>query len=271
MKLWLNGALLDAEAARIDPFDRGLTLGDGLFETILCRHGHPLWLDRHLARLGAAAQFLGIPLEWAEDDIVTAVAALIAAEQLVDGAIRITLTRGPAPRGLAPPAEPMPTLIMTAAAGLAAPAPVRAIIATVTRRNQASPLSRLKTLNALDNILARREAAERGADDAILVNTADRVAEASAANLFIAAQGVLRTPPLAEGALAGIARALLIEQRGAIETTLTPADLVDADAVFLTNSLGLRPVASIDGIALAPSAIDLQDLAALVLGGTTPS
>lgn len=267
MKLWLNGALLDSEAARIDPFDRGLTLGDGVFETILCRHGHTPWLDRHLVRFRAGAEFLGIPLEWPDADIVTAVAALIAAEQLVDGAIRVTLTRGPAPRGLVPPAEPMPTLIMTATSGLAVPAPARTIIATVTRRNQASPLSRLKTLNALDNILARREAAQRGADDALLLNTADRVAEASAATVFIAAKGVLRTPPLAEGALPGIARGLLVERHGAIEATLTPADLVAADAVFLTNSLGLRPVASIDGFALAPSAIDLEELAALVLGG----
>jgi branched-chain amino acid aminotransferase len=250
MKLWLNGTLVGAGTARIEPGDRGFTLGDGLFETIRYAEGRAVRLDRHLERLRHGAGFLGIPLDRSDAEIAAGLDAVIAAQLLTAAVIRITLTRGPAPRGLLPPPVPAPTL-MIAAAPLASPVPpAHAVIATVTRRNEASPLSRLKTLNYLDNILARREALERGADEAILLNTRGKVAEASAANLFILADGVLKTPPVEDGALPGIARAVLIERCGAIEASLSPDDLARAGAVFLSNSLGLRPVAAIEGRAI---------------------
>ena len=267
MSLWLNGKLLSAEAARLDPTDRGFTLGDGLFETIRIEDRWAAYLDRHLARLRRGAAFLGIPLHWTDVEIEKGLNALLAAEGLKDAAIRITLSRGPGPRGSLPPSVPTPTLVITAA-GLAPPAPpARVIIATITRRNEASPLSRLKTLNYLDNILARREASERGADDAILLNTQGRVAEASVANVFVLAGGALKTPPIEDGALPGIMRRALIEQCGAVEAALLPADLADATAVFLSNSLGLRPVVAIDGKTIGdgrgPAAV--AELARIVL------
>ena len=250
MMLWLNGALAEESLARIDPTDRGFTLGDGLFETIRRQGGRILHLDRHLARLRHGAGFLGIPLTWQDGALAAGAAALIEADRLGDAVLRLTLTRGPGQRGILPPAEPRPTLLITAAALPAPMPPARAIIATVTRRNEASPLSRFKTLNYLDNIIARGEALRRGADDAILLNTQGRVAEASVANVFALHGGRLLTPPVEDGALPGIMRGLLIERCGAVEAPLVPADLAAADAVFLSSSLGLRPVLTIDGYAI---------------------
>jgi branched-chain amino acid aminotransferase len=240
MKLWLNGRLLDPEAARIDPADRGFTLGDGLFETIRVEAGLPAHLGRHLARLRGSAAYLEIPLPWSDPVIGEAIAQLLAAEGLREAALRLTLSRGPGPRGIIPPAAPAPTLLITAG-----PRPAPA----VTRRNEASPLSHLKTLNYLDNILARREATRLGADDAILLNSAGRLAEATIANLFVLKGGIWRTPPVADGALPGIARGLLLAG-GAVEASLDPSDLAQAEAAFLSNSLGLRPIASIEGRAI---------------------
>jgi branched-chain amino acid aminotransferase len=248
MSLWLNGRLVPDELVRLDPRDRGFTLGDGLFETIRLEDRWIAYLERHLARLRDGADFLGIPLHWSDAEIETGLSALAAAEGLSDAAFRITLTRGPGERGIAPPAVPVPTLMITAGPLPPAGGPLRAVIATVTRRNEASPLSRLKTLNYLDNILARREALARGADEAILLNTQGAVAEASIANLFILSDGVLKTPPIADGAMPGIMRRALIERCGAVEAHLMPADLTGATALFLSNSLGLRPIATIDGV-----------------------
>ena len=248
MSLWLNGQLIPEDLARLDPRDRGFTLGDGLFETIRLEDRWIAYLGRHLERLRQGAEFLGIPLHWTDAEIETGLNALIAAERLTDASFRITLSRGPGERGIAPPAMPTPTLMITTGTLPPAGLPLRTIIATVTRRNEASPLSRLKTLNYLDNILARQEALARGAEEAILLNTRGAVAEASIANLFALSGGVLKTPPIADGALPGIMRRALIERCGAVEASLAPEELMAASAVFVSNSLGLKPVAAIDGV-----------------------
>lgn len=244
MTVWLDGGL--AEHGAIDPADRGFTLGDGLFETIRARGGAPCHLARHLARLRRGAALLGIPVGPSDAALAQAIGALLAAEDLGDAALRLTLTRGPAPRGVLPPAEPRPTLLITA--GPIAPAPpARAIIAGATRRNEASPLSRVKSLNYLDGILARLEAERAGANEALLLNTQGRLAEATAASLVLLLEGALVTPPVADGALPGIARELLIERRGLAERPLAPEDLLRADSACLANSLGIRPLVSVDG------------------------
>src|SRR5579859_3812180 len=112
MSLWLNGTLVAGELARLDPRDRGFTLGDGLFETIRLEEGWLAYLDRHLARLRQGAEFLGIPLRWSDAEIEAGLNTLIAAERLEHGAIRITLSRGPGERGIVPPATPLPTLMI---------------------------------------------------------------------------------------------------------------------------------------------------------------
>ena len=248
--LWLNGALIAAAQARIDPADRGFLLGDGLFETMAAQDGGVPELARHFARLcsGAALLRLPVPVTCAELDAVTR--TLLAANGLQVAALRLTLTRGVAPRGLVPPAQPDPTVLITAAPLPAPGGPLRLITAS-TRRDAASPLSAIKSLNYLPGILARIEAAERGADDALLLNQQGRVAETSAANVFVLVDGIWLTPAVTEGALPGIRRAKLLEAGRVREAALTPEHLRQASAVFAGNALSLRPVVEIDGHAIA--------------------
>ncbi|MEP9378974.1 aminotransferase class IV [Aquabacter sp. CN5-332] len=248
MKVWLNGAVLDADAACIAPGDRGFTLGDGLFETMQARDGVVLRLDAHLARLARSAAVIDLNLPAV--DFPAALAATLAANGLASGVLRLTVTRGSGPRGVLPPAAPVPTVLITAAP-LAAPAPpARLVIAQITRRNEFSPLSGIKSLNYLDNILARQEAAARGADDAVLLNTQGRVAETTIANLFVVCGGEMLTPPLGEGSLPGVMRAEVL-RLGAVERALMPEDLVRAEEIFLTSSLGIRSVGEMEGRSLS--------------------
>jgi branched-chain amino acid aminotransferase len=244
---WINGELKPGAQVTIDAADRGFLLADGLFETLRAENGTPLHVHRHLARLRAGAAFLALPLPWSDDLLTEAITSVLAALPHQEAALRITLTRGPGPRGVLPPAPAQPTCLITAALLPPPPPPAHVIIATVTRRNEHSPLSRLKTLNYLDSVLARQEAARRGADDAILLNTAGRIAETTAGNLFITLAGTCVTPPVSEGALPGIARALILERGAAIERKLNPADLFEAAEAFIVNSLHRRHIKRIDG------------------------
>lgn len=252
MMVWLDGGLIAAEAARIAPSDRGFTLGDGLFETLAVHGGEMARLPAHLARLAAGARVLGLPVP--PFDLPQVATALLQANGLSDAVLRLTLTRGTGPRGVLPPAQPSPTLLVTAAPMAAPAGPARLVVATVTRRNEHSPLSRIKSLNYLDNILARQEAQARGADDALLLNTQGRVAESTIANVFLVLEGALVTPPLSEGALPGVMRAEILA-RGAAERPIAVDDLAAASEVFLTSSLGVRSVRKVAGRALPSQAV----------------
>ncbi|MFM2045042.1 MAG: putative branched-chain-amino-acid aminotransferase [Pseudomonadota bacterium] len=245
--VWLDGALIPAGEARIDPADRGFLLSDGVFET-LCHRGDRIHrLAAHLARLRDGCRILGIPLDRTDDALADGLAAVAQAPFAQGGgcSLRLTVTAGVGRRGLLRSPGMRPTVLITAAPLPAPPGPARLIIATVTRRNEHSPLSRVKSLNYLDGILAREEAAARGADDAVLLNTAGRVAEATAANLFLEIDCTWVTPPVSEGALPGTMRAAMIVAWGAVERPVTVADLHRADRIVLTNALGLRDVAGI--------------------------
>ena len=240
-KIHLNGRLVDACEARIDPADRGLLLADGLFETLRAYDGRLFCLDAHLARLAAGAALLGLPAP-PLPEIAAAVRDTLAANGLADASIRITLTRGAGPRGLLPPTGVTPTL-MVAAYPLPSslPTAMSACLASI-RRNEQSPLSRIKSLAYLENILALGEAAAAGYDEAILLNTAGRIAAGSRSNLFLVLDGVVTTPPPSEGLLPGIARhsvlALAAEHDiPARVMPVTPADMTRASEAFLTNSL----------------------------------
>ncbi|MFQ5765378.1 MAG: aminotransferase class IV [Rhodospirillales bacterium] len=248
MKIHLNGRLMTASEARIDPADRGLTLGDGLFETIAVRNGKAARLPAHLARLRDGARVLGIPVPADDRALEQALAEMAEANDITEGVLRLTLTRGPAPRGLAPPDPSPPTLLITGAGqALAPPRPATAVIAIATRRNEHSPLARIKSTSYLDGVIAAREAAEKGADEALLLNSAGNLAEAAAANLFLVLDGRAATPPIRDGALPGVMRADVIRVLGAAERTLKPADLAAASEALLTNSLGIRPLVTVDG------------------------
>ena len=260
--VWLNGALLPSAQARIEPGDRGFTLGDGVFETVAVRQGSPAYLARHLDRLEHGAAALAIACAWDRPAIARAVVELIAAAGRTEGSLRITLSRGPALRGLLPGPAGHATLLITWSDHAHVPDGVVAIICRTTCRNQASPLARIKSLNYLDSVLARMEAAAAGAGDAVMLNTNGHVAEATAANLFAVLGERLVTPPVADGALPGIARALLIERAGALERRLSPDDVHQADALILTSSLGLRQITRLDDTLFAPAPELLEQLRA---------
>ena len=244
--IWLNGALVSAETARIDLADRGLLLGDGLFETLRVAASQPRQAARHLARLHAGARLLRLDLPEA-DELHQALAAVITARELAEGTLRLTVTRGPGPRGVLPPHPQRPTVLVTAAP-LAPPAgPADVIVARNIARDENSPLSRIKSLNYLPSILARIEADERGAADALLLNQTGTLAESSAATVLLHRKGEWLTPRLEDGALPGIRRAVLLEAGLVRETVLPVTWLFEAEALCLGNALSLRPVRSVDG------------------------
>lgn len=249
MMLYLDGAIVAAEQAGLSPLDRGFTLGDGLFETIKVRHGRALRLEAHLARLSEGAAILRLSLPHAPDWLDQAVGAVMAANDLRDAALRLTISRGPAPRGLLPPVPGTPTVVLTAGTLPPPPGPVRAVVARTVRRNAYSPLARCKSLCYLDNVLARIEAEERGGDDALLLNTDGRLAESTIANLFVVGtDGILATPPVSDGALPGVRRGELLRSMVALERRLGVADLLAAREAFLCNALSIRPLVAVDGV-----------------------
>lgn len=252
MKIWLNGSILDAEQAAIPVSDRGFTLGDGLFETIKAVGGHALRLDGHWARLEDGARLLRLSLPLDRAGLENAIPQVLSANGLSDAALRLTVSRGPGQRGLLPPEPCAPTVVLSAGPLPPALGPARAVIAREVRRNAHSPLARIKALSYLDNILARLEAQERGADDALLLNTEGRLAESTIANLFVVlADGTIVTPPVAEGALPGVRRAALLAELAAEERPLPPEALDNAREAFLSNALSIRPLVAVDGHPIA--------------------
>jgi branched-chain amino acid aminotransferase len=245
--VWFNGEFV-AECP-VDPTDRGLTLGDGLFETMAVFNGKAIWLEDHLARLTASAATLGIATDHRR--IEGAVKDVLDKSGEAHGVLRLTLTRGPGVRGLVAHGA-KPSLLVTLAPWAKATlfAPVRLVTSSI-RRNETSPASRLKTLSYIDNILAAREASAKGGDDALFLNLAGDTASTTIANLFIVKGGRLATPLVEAGVLPGITRKRLLAAARGEQRRIRPAELGEADAVFLTNSLRLmRPVHSLDGMPL---------------------
>ena len=251
--VWLDGVVYPDGRAPFDLSDRGLLLGDGVFDTALVMNGRVFRGEAHLARLSDALALLGIEAD--PGAIREAIAALIPqAERHV---LRITVTRGPGLRGLLPRGAQRPT-IMASVAQLSASAffpPLSLDIAAI-RRNETSPASRLKSLGYLDAILAMREAAARGHDEALFLNGAGRVACAAVGNIFAAFGDEIRTPPLTDGVLPGIIRGFVLAESGKLnlasrEASFDLQELCAADAVFVTNSLRLiAPVERIGDVML---------------------
>lgn len=247
MKIWCNGSIVVSKGA-LDADDRGALLGDGLFETIAVVDSKPIALQRHLNRLTDGAKILNIPVATSLDGWARAIAEVLNENDTNEGSARITVLRGSGPRGVMPPTDPNPSLIVSAHSGEVGGAmPLRVTVATSTVRNERSPLSKVKSTNYLDAILARMEAGAAGADDAIMCNTCGVVAEATAANVFCEIDGKLLTPPISDGALPGIMRARVIEETGAIERSISRDDLSRAGEIFLTSSLNINPVIELNG------------------------
>lgn len=260
MIVWFNGELMDEREAWISPMDRGFLLGDALFETLLARQGRIAFLGAHIVRLAAGANILGIPFPVSTGHLAVACGMVLEANNLTQAprvALRVTLSRGPGPRGLAPPANPSPTLLITASESAAPPSSQSAIVAT-PRRNALSPTSRLKATPYLDNVLAREEARARGADEALMLDTTGHLACASVANVFLWEDEKLVTPAEECGILPGVTRAAVIELAlrlglDVVEDMIMPQRLVHASGIFLTNSLiGIMPLARIETRELPP-------------------
>jgi branched-chain amino acid aminotransferase len=226
----------------IAPNDRGFTLGDGVFETLLVLEGQICLLSQHLERLAEGLRILTLALPNSRSVLKELLQDTIQRNHLSTGILRLTISRGISQRGL--PADPaaLPTVVITPSRGQPSFSPVRLILAQSTRRNEFSPLSRIKSLNYLDNVLARQEAIAQAADDAVLLNTRGQITESTAATLCVQLGEQWLTPPVEAGVLPGILRQRLLE-RGVVQLqTLWPADLEQAEAMLLCNSLGLRPV-----------------------------
>jgi branched-chain amino acid aminotransferase len=252
--VWLNGRIIDLTEAHISAKDRGFLLGDGVFETMPVYSGLVFDLDAHLARLSAGLDLLNFAGAVDLFKLRGGIADYLAAEEMARAVLRLTVTRGAGPRGLLPPEAPSPVLLMTLSPmpPLAAE-PLSLQVAAVTRRNEFSPLSRIKALPYLDNVLALQEARDHGADEALLLNTQGRIACAAAANIFALRGSRLETPPVSDGALPGTMRALVLALApklglAPVEAPLGIADLAGADEVFLTNCIRrITPVKNCDG------------------------
>ena len=238
--------------------DRGLTLGVGLFETILFVRGEPRLWAAHLARLHRGCTELALPLPQPAT-LAEAAGRAVGRAGLGQGraAVRLTWTGGSGARGLAAPDRPRPRLL--ASAGPAPEPPLSLSLATSrVRRNPSSPTSRLKTLSYLDGVVARGEAMAAGADEALCLDVHGRIACAAAGNVFWVEGGRLCTPSLSCGVLPGVVRAEALRRASAfglapLEVEAEPARLREADAAFVTNSLiGAAAVRSLDGADLPP-------------------
>ena len=254
---WLNGRLMPAAEARISVLDHGLLYGDGVFEGIRFYHRRAFRLAAHLRRLSDSARALALELPVDAATLSTAIDATIAAAPWESGYLRLVVTRGVGALGLDPSSCTAPSVFILAGTLQLITAEGRRgarLIIAATRRLGADGLDpRIKSLNYLNPILARLEAQHAGADEAIMLNAAGRVAEGTADNVFIVRARRLLTPPVTEGALEGVTRGILLELAGAagieaLERPLSPYDLHTADECLLTGTAAeLVPVAEIDG------------------------
>lgn len=255
---WMNGQIIAPEQASVSVFDHGLLYGDGVFEGIRFYNSRAFRLQAHLERLILSARAIALEIPYSIEALTCAVLETIAAAPTKNGYMRMVVTRGVGPLGIDPSRCHSPQLFIIADSLHMVSARERIegakIIIAATRRLGADGLDpRIKSLNYLNHILARMEATHAGADEAILLNSAGRVAEGSADNIFIVKKGELLTPPVIEGALDGITRQVVLEIAESVgikfrETPLAPYDLFIADECFLTGTgAELIPVGYVDG------------------------
>lgn len=263
---WIEGAIVPASEARIPVLDHGFLFGDGVFEGIRVTPAGIFRLDDHMRRLSTAALAVGIEPPDGIDRLREIARETARAWGPRDGYLRLILSRGVGALGIDPSSCPEPGIVCIAAGPAAAPTGGAAedgvaLITSSLRRPGADMLDpRVKSLNYLNNVLAKREAVLRGADDALVLNDRGLVAEASATNVFTISDDQLDTPLPTDGALEGLTRRTVLElgpELGfeARERSLGRFDLFAADAVFLTGSrAGIVSVASLDGSPIAQRA-----------------
>ena len=261
MKVWIDGAIVDGSEARIPVTDHGLLYGDGVFEGIRVFGGRIFRFELHLARLAASARAIALELPVDTAGLERIVLDTLRALDSDDAYIRLIVTRGSGPLGVDPTPCKQPRIICMVDQIQLYPIErqQRGLdMATSSWRRPAPDVldPRVKSLNYLNSVLAKQEALRRGADEALLLNHVGAIAEASVANVFCVRGGVLRTPPVSDGALEGVTREVVLDlahEHGldAREQTLTRVDLLGADEAFLTGT-GVRivPIRSLDGALL---------------------
>lgn len=258
MLAYVNGQFVPTDRPALAVNDRSFLYGDGLFETIRITNGQPFLWREHLERLQHGAEFLKIPLPASFAEIQHATRHLLTQNDTPEGVVRIHLSRGPSERGYALPQNATPTLVITTHKSAHTAKTTATLITSTIRILADDPLTQHKTANRLPNILARQQADDAGANEALILNHRNEIAEASAANIFILSENQLITPPLNSGALAGVTRAFLLKiapdhNLAPAESAITRPDLHSADAVFLTSSHWLiTPVTQLDNIPLNP-------------------
>jgi branched-chain amino acid aminotransferase len=255
--VWHDGELHDAATPVLTALDRGVTVGDGVFETCALLGGVPFALTRHLARLARSAAGLGLPAP-DEGVVRSAVDVLRGALGPVDGRLRITWTAGPGPMGSARGSGAPSLLVTGAPAGPSGPpAPARLVVVPWVR-NERSPLVGIKATSYAENVLALAWAQERGGSEALLGNSRGELCEGSSSNVFVEVDGALLTPPLASGCLGGVTRDLVLEWAGEagipVREEVLPLDVAHrAPHLAITSSLrGVLPVAAVDGREIVP-------------------
>lgn len=234
MTIWLDGGLQDIESARVSVFDHGLTVGDGIFETVKATDGKPFALTRHLNRLTRSARGLGLP-DPDHDEVRRACTAVLEANPMPLGRLRITYTGGHGPLG-SDRGEHGPTLFVALGETTRRP-DTTAVITVPWTRNERGAVTGLKTTSYAENVVALARAHQHGGSEALFANTVGQLCEGTGSNVFVVLDGEIHTPPLASGCLAGITRELVAEWTGAKETDL-PLDVLErADEIFLTSTL----------------------------------
>ncbi len=246
LKVSINGQLFDKEDAKISVYDHGLLYGDGVFEGMRSYSGRVFKLDEHLDRLYESAQAIGLRIPIDKPTMAEQVRSTLEVNQLSDAYIRLVVTRGSGSLGLDPNRCSHPqVIIITDHISLYPPERYRdgmEIVTASTMRNHAAALSpRIKSLNYLNNILAKMEGLRAGCDEALMLNHKGEVAECTGDNIFIVKHGMLLTPPTDAGILEGITRNTVIELAAAegipfAEKTLVRHDVYVADECFLTGS-----------------------------------
>ena len=257
----LNGRIIPASEARVSVYDQGLLYGYGLFETMRAYEGRVFRASEHLERLTDSAEDLGLPLDGRLDDLARAVDETVAANGLADARIRLTVTGGESTSGPALPASGDPTVLVTA--NPLPPAEVRdrdyergwRVVTASRPRQSRSVTAAHKTLSYLENLVARAEAADAGADEALILNERGCLSEGAMTNIFVVKGGVLLTPATDFGLLPGITRGAVValaEPRVTVAQGLIPIALAQqADEIFVTNSvIEIMPVTELAGRAI---------------------
>jgi branched-chain amino acid aminotransferase len=250
MYVWIDGRVVHEHDARVSPLDHGITVGDGVFETLRVHDGAPFAWTRHVERMQRSAAGLGIAAPDG-DALRRGAAAVLEANELRDARLRLTVTSGVGPpgsgRGDGPPLQ------LAVAVPLGTIEPVVDVVTVPWTRNEHSALAGLKTTSYGENVRALAVATERGAHEALFANTRGRLCEGTGTNVFVVQDGVVRTPPLSSGCLAGITRALVAElcvlHDVPVEEVDLPMDALTAsDEVFLTSSVReVVAVGTVDG------------------------